>query len=57
MTMNLYIYIQYIKVGMLPLSIAVTTRTISFLVGDPRKPSFAIVTGSGGRVQHLYIDI
>ena len=30
-----------------PLPVTVTTRIITFLVGDPYKPSFATVTGRG----------
>ena len=30
-----------------PLTVTVTTRIITFLVGDPYKPSFATVTGRG----------
>ena len=32
---------------MSPLPVTVTTRSITFLVGDPYKPSFATVTGQG----------
>ena len=32
---------------MSPLPVTVTTRIITFLVGDPYKPSFATVTGKG----------
>ena len=30
-----------------PLPVTVTTRIITFLAGDPYKPSFATVTGRG----------
>ena len=33
--------------GLSPRPVTVTTRIITFLVGDPYKPSFAIVTGWG----------
>ena len=33
--------------GLSPLPVRVTTRIITFLVGDPYKPSFATVTGRG----------
>ena len=35
------------SVGLSPLPVTVTTRIITFLVGDPYKPSFATVTGRG----------
>ena len=34
-------------IGLSPLPVTVTTRIITFLVGDPYKPSFATVTGRG----------
>ena len=34
---------------MAPLTVTVTTRIITFLVGNPYKPSFVTVTGWGGR--------
>ena len=33
--------------GLSPLPVRVTTRTITFLVGNPYKPSFATATGWG----------
>ena len=33
--------------GVSPLPVRVTTRIITFLVGNPYKPSFATVTGRG----------
>ena len=36
-----------VSLGLSPLPVTVTTRVITFLVGDPYKPSFATVTGSG----------
>ena len=35
------------NLGVAPLPVTVTTRIITFLVGDPYKPSFATVTGRG----------
>ena len=36
-----------VYIGCGPLTVTVTTRIITFLVGDPYKPSFATVTGKG----------
>ena len=49
----LYIYILY--VGLSPLPVTVTTRIITFLVGDPYKPSFATVTGRGDNPNYMYL--
>ena len=38
-----------VYIGLSPLPVTVTTRIITFLVGNPYKPSFATVTGWGGR--------
>ena len=38
--------------GLSPLPVTVTTRIITFLVGDPYKPSFATVTGRGDNPIH-----
>ncbi len=52
--------------GCCPLPVTVTTRIITFLVGNPYKPSFATVTGRGDnpryiskswRVYHRYLEI
>ena len=43
-----------IYIGLSPLPVTVTTRIITFLVGDPYKPSFATVTGRGDNP--TYID-
>ena len=40
-------YPRDIGFGLSPLPVTVTTRIITFLVGDPYKPSFATVTGRG----------
>ena len=45
-------YMEYI-LELPPHPVRVTTRIITFLVGDPYKPSFATVTGSG--VDRKYI--
>ena len=36
-----------ICIGLSPLPVRVTTRIITFLVGNPYKPSFTTVTGRG----------
>ena len=36
-----------ISIGLSPLPVTVTNGIITFLVGDPYKPSFATVTGRG----------
>ena len=38
-------FLGYLGCG--PLTVTVTTRIITFLVGDPYKPSFPTVTGRG----------
>ena len=35
------------NLGVAPLTVTVTTRIITFLVGNPYKPSFPTVTGRG----------
>ena len=40
-------YLDCLYLGLSPLPVAVTTRIITCLVGDPYKPSFATVTGRG----------
>ena len=53
----MYKYI-YIYIGCGPLPVTVTTGTITFLVGDPYKPSFATVTGWGvDPIYSIYIYI
>ena len=37
-----------------PLPVTVTTRTITFLVGNPYKPSFATVTGRGPHLARVF---
>ncbi len=39
-------------IGLSPFPVSVTTRIITFLVGDPYKPSFATVTGRGDNPNH-----
>ena len=41
------IYVTYIYFGLSPLPVRVTTRIITFLVGNPYKPLFATITGWG----------
>ena len=36
-----------VDIGLSPLSVTVTTRIITFLVGDPYKPSFPLLLGGG----------
>ena len=38
---------RHVLIGLSPFPVTVTTRIITFLVGDPYKPSFATVTGRG----------
>ena len=40
--------------GLSPLPVAVTTRNITFLVGDPYKPSFATVREGGQPKGYLF---
>ena len=40
-----------------PLPVTVTTRIITFLVGDPYKPSFATVTGWGVDPRYIYLHL
>ena len=39
--------LEEVYIVLSPLPVTVTTRIITFLVGDPYKPSFATVTGRG----------
>ena len=39
--------------GLSPLPVTVTTKIITFLVGDPYKPSFATVPGRGDNPNHI----
>ena len=50
----LYPYI-YIYIGCGPLTATVTTRIITFLLGDPYKPSFTTVTVRGPHPTYTYI--
>ena len=47
---NVYIYIRST-----PHPVTVTTRSITFLVGNPYKPPFATVTGWGVDPTYIYI--
>ena len=46
-------YIRLLNIGLSPLPITVTTRIITFLVGNPYKPSFATVTGRGDNPNYI----
>ena len=50
-------YSEYrcIYIGTTPHPVRVTTRTITFLVGDPYKPSFVTVTGWGDNPIYTYV--
>ncbi len=43
-----------VYIGLSPLPVKVTTRIITFLVGDPYKPSFATVTGRGDNPRYIF---
>ena len=45
-------YLVYFGCG--PLTVTVTTRIVTFLVGDPYKPSFPTVTGRGPHPRYIY---
>ena len=51
----LILIIIVLYVGLSPLPVTVTTRIITFLVGDPYKPPFATVTGRGDNPSCMYI--
>ena len=42
-----------VYVGLSPFPVTVTTRIITFLVGDPYKPSFATITGRGDNPMYM----
>ena len=46
----------YIDIGLFPCPVTVTTRIMTFLVGN-HSPSFATVTGRGDGTTHIYIYI
>ena len=46
-----------VYIGLPPLPVTVTTRIITFLVGDPYKPSFATVAGRGDNPRSTYLNI
>ncbi len=50
--MTWYDYIR-LYFGLSPLPVTATTRIITFLVGDPYKPSFATVTGRGDNPNYI----
>ena len=43
----------WVYIGLSPLPVTVTTKIITFLVGDPYKPSFATVTGRGDDPRYI----
>ena len=49
-------YYIYIYLGRCPLPVTVTTRIITFLIGNPYKPSFATVTGRGPHPIYIRIN-
>ena len=52
-----YAVIKSIAWGPVPLPrIPVTTRIITFLVGDSYKPAFATVTGRGDNPKHSFVS-
>ena len=48
-------YLSRGYVGLSPLPVTVTTRIITFLVGDPYKPSFVTVTGRGDNPKDMLV--
>ena len=44
-----------LHVGCGPLPVTVTTRIITYLVGDSHKPSFATVTGRRPHPSHMFV--
>ena len=52
---SVYIIYIYIYIRSTPHPVTVTTRIITFLVGNPYKPSFATVTGWGVVPIYIYI--
>ncbi len=46
--------LQYSMIWVVPLPVTVTTRIVTFLVGDPYKPSFATVTGRGDNPKYTH---
>ena len=55
-TRGMQIFIVYIYIGCGPHPVTVTTRIITFLVGNPYKPSFVTVTGRGPHPIYIYIS-
>ena len=47
------VYKWGLYIGYCPLPLTVTTRIITFLVGNPYKPSFATVTGRGHHPSYI----
>ena len=50
-------HIYNIYLGLSPLPVRVTTRIITFLVGNPYKPSFPLLLGRGDNPIYIYIYI
>ena len=46
-------FFVFIYFGLSPLPVRVTTRIITFLVGNPYKPSFPLLLG-GGTTQYIF---
>ena len=51
---NSYLQYQYLYVRSTPHPVTVAKRIITFLVGNPYKPSFATVTGWGVDPIYMY---
>ncbi len=55
MTMQWELNIRsYIYFGLSPFPVIVTTRILTFVVGDPYKPSFATITGKGDNPTYIW---
>ena len=53
----LFLILRLVYIRSTPHPVTVTTRIITFLVGNPYKPSFATVTGWGVDPMYIYIDL
>ena len=47
--------VEWIFIGCGPLTVTVTTRIITFLIGNPYNPSFTTVTVRGPYPNYIYI--
>ena len=45
------------NVGKYWVPVIVTTRIITFLIGDPYKPSFATITGKGDNPRYIPVPV